>query len=110
MSLKVYTCALYPQLAIAGVCRFVDGVFDTDNPEIQAVIERTDSFRAGLVKVLTIDSQPPPGEAWERPTKTAVAKMKKSELEAVAIRMGLEFDPNATRAAILTLVLQQYDE
>jgi hypothetical protein len=108
MSTKVYTCARYPQLAIAGICKFVDGVFDTDDRMVQERLERTDSFRSGLVRALDLEDAVEQ-ESWERPTKSALVKMTKAEITKVANRMGLIYDPAATRAGLLAVVLEQYN-
>lgn len=56
-----YTCAKYPQLGV-GPCQFNDGVFETDDPELQKLIES--SFFAAHFKIELI--QPAQVEVKQR--------------------------------------------
>lgn len=99
MSLKTYSCRLYPNLVVAGVCNFRDGIFSTDDAVTQARLEDTVSFKHKLVTLLDDEGE----ETRELPSKTAVLRMGKSDL----VELGKAFNVNVSAEMLKNEVLEE---
>jgi len=100
--MKCYTCGSYPSLFVGGVGRFKNGTLELYDQALIDKLERTDSFKQGIVR----EYIPDPGEVVPLPARGDVVKMKKQQLLDFVEEYGLDAPSGATRNVLVTLVLE----
>jgi hypothetical protein len=108
MSKKVYSCSRYPELVIAGICAFRDGLFMTDNATLQGKIEASDSFKNALVRVIVDEDELE--AARDLPNKSAIMRMNKKDLCDLGKSFGLELNMDMTKNTLMEAVLALHEE
>lgn len=111
---KLYVCKKYPQLSMGGMFHFVGGSFETADPQKQAIMEGSMSFRCGLItctekpppNTIRVDlgriprpavepliepkAAPEPEAPPAEPKKKFLSQLNKGELELLAQKNGIE--------------------
>lgn len=101
MATKTYRCEDFPQLTIAGVCKFVNNEFTTNSLVIQSKIEMSQSFHAGIVRTVEVDDEEPSPLNDIEPKD--LTRMKKAQLVELALEMGVEHGDDATRQDLISM-------
>jgi hypothetical protein len=118
---KLYVCMNHPALSLGGILHFTNGRYETAEPDKQALIENSKTFKNGHITwadkvaanavrivlpvvsehagVISTDPEPsPPEPVAPEPEKKFLSRLSRPELVVLALKNGIEGADEKTRS------------